>query len=240
MADDQISELRALRAGGADQPVLATMVRAVQATLGVSAGDVDPQARFIDLGGDSLSALTFSRLLADIFGVEVPVGVMVDPTADLLAIAKYIERHRDSDGLRPTLASVHGAEQHRGPRRGTHFGQIHRRDLLNAAAIAAAAHRRRPDGAGHRGDRISRAIPLRGMAAATCRFRRHADLHRSRAGDAAQARQRIEAALATDAELLDVSGRWPTVTSRCSTVISASPISVWMVPPGSVWPTAST
>ena len=46
-----------------------------------------PEARFIDLGGDSLSALTFSRLLADIFGVEVPVGVMVDPTGDLLAIA---------------------------------------------------------------------------------------------------------------------------------------------------------
>ena len=97
MAEDQISELRALRAGGADQPVLATVVRAVQATLGVSAGDIDPQARFVDLGGDSLSALSFSRLLADIFGVEVPVGVMVDPTGDLLAVAKHIERHRDSE-----------------------------------------------------------------------------------------------------------------------------------------------
>ena len=109
MAYDQISELRALRACGADQPVLATVVRAVQATLGVSAGDIDPQARFVDLGGDSLSALSFSRLLADIFGVEVPVGVMVDPTGDLLAVAKHIERHRDSDVLQPTFASVHGA-----------------------------------------------------------------------------------------------------------------------------------
>ncbi len=45
MADDQISELRALRAGGADQPVLATMARAVQATLGVPAADVDRRRR---------------------------------------------------------------------------------------------------------------------------------------------------------------------------------------------------
>jgi fatty acid CoA ligase FadD9 len=39
MADDQISELRALRAGGADQPVLTTVTRAVAATLGSSAAE---------------------------------------------------------------------------------------------------------------------------------------------------------------------------------------------------------
>ena len=97
MADQQLGQLRALRTGGADQPVLATVTKAVQATLGVSAGDMSPEARFIDLGGDSLSALTFSTLLADIYGVEVPVGVVVDPTGDLLAIANHIERHRVSD-----------------------------------------------------------------------------------------------------------------------------------------------
>jgi fatty acid CoA ligase FadD9 len=103
MADDQISELRALRAGGADQPVPATVASAVQATLGLAAADVDPEARFIDLGGDSLSALTFSRLLADIFDVDVPVGVVIDPTGDLLSIANYIQRERDSgDVTRPT------------------------------------------------------------------------------------------------------------------------------------------
>ena len=70
MADQQLGQLRALRTGGADQPVLATVIKAVQATLGVPSGDVAPEARFIDLGGDSLSALTFSTLLADIYGVE--------------------------------------------------------------------------------------------------------------------------------------------------------------------------
>src|SRR5262249_10771933 len=78
--------------------------------LGVAAPDVSPEARFIDLGGDSLSALTFSTLLADIYGVEVPVGVVVDPTGDLLSIADHIERHRASGALRPTYASVHDTD----------------------------------------------------------------------------------------------------------------------------------
>ena len=201
MADDQISELRALRAGGADQPVLATMARAVQATLGVSAGDVDPQARFIDLGGDSLSALTFSRLLADIFGVEVPVGVMVDPTADLLAIAKHIERHRDSDGLRPTFASVHGADS----------TEVRARDLtldkfVDAGLLGAAASLPRPT-ADVRTVLVTGATGFLGRFLCLEWLQRLADSNGTlicivRAGDAGQARQRIEAALATDAELL--------------------------------------
>jgi len=202
MADDQISELRALRAGGADQPVLATMARAVQATLGVSAGDVDPQARFIDLGGDSLSALTFSRLLADIFGVEVPVGVMVDPTADLLAIAKHIERHRDSDGLRPNFASVHGADSTEVRAEDLTLDKFIDADLLNAAASLP-----RPTG-------DVRTVLVTGATGFLGRFlclewlRRLAGSGGTlicvvRAGDAGRARQRIEAALATDAELLE-------------------------------------
>jgi fatty acid CoA ligase FadD9 len=107
IADGQLNQLRGLRTGGADQPVLATVSKGVQATLGVPAADVSPEARFIDLGGDSLSALTFSTLLADIYGIDVPVSVVIDPTGDLLTIADHIERHRGSDALRPTYGSVH-------------------------------------------------------------------------------------------------------------------------------------
>ncbi len=127
MADDQLSQLRALRTGGADQPVLATVVKAVQATLGVAAADVSPEARFIDLGGDSLSALTFSTLLADIYGVEVPVGVVVDPTGDLLGVANHIQRHRDGDAPTPDLRIGARHERDRGARRRTDVGQVHRR-----------------------------------------------------------------------------------------------------------------
>ena len=64
---------------------------------------------------------------------------------------------RDSDGSRPTFASVHGADSTEVRAEDLTLDKFIDADLLNAAAIAAAAHRRRPDGAGHRRDRISRA-----------------------------------------------------------------------------------
>lgn len=108
LADGQADELQALRAHGADAPVLQTVGRAAAALLGTAGADVEPDAHFTDLGGDSLSALTFGNLLSDIFGVEVPVSTIVSPAADLSSIAEFIEVQRAGGSLRPTFASVHG------------------------------------------------------------------------------------------------------------------------------------
>lgn len=109
LAEGQAEELRALRLAGADRPVLETVSRAAGALLGAGAGDLRPDAHFTDLGGDSLSALTFANLLKDIFGIDVPVGVIVSPATDLHALAGYIESEREHGSVRPTFASVHGA-----------------------------------------------------------------------------------------------------------------------------------
>ena len=103
LADSQANELRVLRQGGADRPVLETVSRAAAALLGVAAGELAPDARFADLGGDSLSALTFGNLLREIFHLEVPVGVIVSPASDLQSIAAYIEAERTSGGQAPDL-----------------------------------------------------------------------------------------------------------------------------------------
>ncbi len=108
LAEGQAEELRALRLAGADRPVLETVGRAAGALLGTAAADLRPDAHFTDLGGDSLSALTFANLLHDIFGVEVPVGVIVSPASDLHTVAGYIESEREHGSARPTFASVHG------------------------------------------------------------------------------------------------------------------------------------
>jgi fatty acid CoA ligase FadD9 len=63
LADSQANELRDLRLHGADRPVLETISRAAGAILGAAATDLQPDAQFTDLGGDSLSALTFANLL---------------------------------------------------------------------------------------------------------------------------------------------------------------------------------
>ncbi|KKC04954.1 carboxylic acid reductase [Mycobacterium nebraskense] len=202
MADDQLSRLRALRTGGADQPVLATVTKAVQATLGAPAADVSPEARFIDLGGDSLSALTFSTLLADIYDVEVPVGVVIDPTGDLLSVADHIERHRAADGLRPTYASVHT----RGDSE-VHAGELTLDKFIDDDVLKSAMLLPLPTAE-------IRTVLLTGATGFLGRFvgmewlQGLADsggtlVCLARGADATQARQRIEAALGSDAALLD-------------------------------------
>jgi fatty acid CoA ligase FadD9 len=132
LADSQGNELRALRQNGADAPVLQTVSRAAAAMLGTATTELTPDAHFTDLGGDSLSALTFGNLLHEIFDIEVPVGVIVSPANDLAAIADYIEAERQGN-KRPSFAAVHGREA----------TEVHASDLtldkfIDASTLAAA------------------------------------------------------------------------------------------------------
>jgi fatty acid CoA ligase FadD9 len=109
LVQGQANELSELRRGGADAPVLQTVSRAAAAMLGGATTDLSPDAHFTDLGGDSLSALTFGNLLREIFDIDVPVGVIVSPANDLQAIADYIDGERQGS-KRPSFASVHGRD----------------------------------------------------------------------------------------------------------------------------------
>ncbi|OHU28231.1 oxidoreductase [Mycobacteroides chelonae] len=109
IAEQQAAELRELHSVDPDKPALETVLKAAQALLGVSSAELAADAHFTDLGGDSLSALSFSDLLRDIFGVEVPVGVIVSAANDLGSVAQFIDEQRHSGGTRPTADTVHGA-----------------------------------------------------------------------------------------------------------------------------------
>ncbi|HWS94667.1 MAG TPA: carboxylic acid reductase, partial [Mycobacterium sp.] len=136
LAEGQANELSELRRTGADAPVLQTVSRAAAAMLGTATSDLSPDAHFTDLGGDSLSALTFGNLLREIFDIDVPVGVIVSPANDLQAIADYIEGERQGT-KRPTFALVHGGVH------GRDAVEVHASDLtldkfIDAATLAAA------------------------------------------------------------------------------------------------------
>jgi fatty acid CoA ligase FadD9 len=138
LSQGQANELSELRRNGADAPVRQTVSRAAAALLGAATTELSPQAHFTDLGGDSLSALTFGNLLHEIFDIDVPVGVIVSPANDLAAIADYIEGERQGT-KRPSFASVHGRDAL----------EVHASDLtldtfIDASTLAAAPTLPRP------------------------------------------------------------------------------------------------
>ncbi|GAB3482332.1 carboxylic acid reductase [Amycolatopsis cihanbeyliensis] len=110
LAEGQADELRELRRHGRHRPVLETVTRAAQAVLGCSTTELSAEAHFTELGGDSLSALSFANLLREIFEVDIPVGTVISPANDLRRLAGHIEAARGSESRRPTFATVHGAE----------------------------------------------------------------------------------------------------------------------------------
>ena len=133
LAEGQADVLRSLRKNGANRPTLETVSRAAGALLGSAAADVAPEVAFTDLGGDSLSALTFGNLLHDIFDIDVPVGVIVSPASDLAAIAAYVDEQRAGGTKRPTFDAVHGRDATE-----VNAGDLTLDKFLDDATLAAA------------------------------------------------------------------------------------------------------
>ncbi len=201
IAQDQVEELRALRAEGADRPVMETLTRALSATLGVAAADIRPADRFIDLGGDSLTALEFSKLLTDIFGIEVPVSTIINPAGNVQALARHIETERNSGIQRATFAGVHGADATR-----VSASELRLEKFIDGDTLAGAVSLPRSAD-------VNQTVLLTGATGYLGRFLALSWLERlaetggrlvllARGADAAEARQRIEGALDTDPDLM--------------------------------------
>lgn len=103
------AEWHSLRERAPLQPVVDTVCEAAAIAVG---RDVvpSPEEHFVDVGGDSLAALSFTSMLTDLLGTEVAVGVVISPANDLRAVAAHIEALRSTDWAQPTFASVHGAD----------------------------------------------------------------------------------------------------------------------------------
>lgn len=200
IAREQVDELRALRTGAADRPVAETVLRALTATLGVSAGDVSPQDRFIDLGGDSLTALEFSKLLSDIFAIDVAVGTIVNPAGTIGDIAEHIE-HLQQTGLRQVSAS--GVHSDPAKLRATELSL----EKFIAADILAKADDLEPPRSHTQCVLVTGATGYLGRFLALSWLQRLAAsggrlILIARGADAEQARRRVEQTFATDPALL--------------------------------------
>jgi fatty acid CoA ligase FadD9 len=112
IAASQENQVDQLRAAARELSTIDTVRQAALVTLGGEAtgARMPADSRFIELGGDSLSAFSFGSLLEQIYHIDVPVQTIVSPTATLDTIARYIDGERDSASTRPTFASVHGRD----------------------------------------------------------------------------------------------------------------------------------
>ncbi|WP_067669956.1 carboxylic acid reductase [Nocardia miyunensis] len=108
----QENRIDQLRADARELPTIETIRRAALVTLGSEAAGagMSADAKFIELGGDSLSAFSFGSLLEQIYHIDVPVQTIIGPTATLATIADYVDGERTSASARPTFASVHGRD----------------------------------------------------------------------------------------------------------------------------------
>lgn len=108
IANQQKQDALNLRNDIDKRPVIETVTKAAAAILGISADSIDSSAHFIDLGGDSLSALTYSNTIEDLFDVSIPVGTIVSAANSLQDIANVIEDEKKNGSSRPSFSSVHG------------------------------------------------------------------------------------------------------------------------------------
>ncbi len=200
LAQEQVDELRLLRLSGADMPRAEAVTRAICATLGLAADEVDLAGKFADLGGDSLSALELSKLLEDIFAVEVPVGVIINPAGSLAQVVETIDRELQDGNRRTSFAAVHGRDAQ------TIRAQDLRLDRFISADILAAAAALPPPA------EAINTVLLTGASGFLGRFLALAWLERLaqtggklvlivRGADAADARQRVMDAIDSDPEL---------------------------------------
>jgi fatty acid CoA ligase FadD9 len=108
IAAGRVETFNELRAASGSRPTRDTVAGAAEVTLGSYSAELRADTSFTELGGDSLSAHTFSTVLEQVFGIEVPVQVIIGPTATLQSIAEHVDAARGSQSSRPTAASVHG------------------------------------------------------------------------------------------------------------------------------------
>jgi fatty acid CoA ligase FadD9 len=115
----EIEDLDALRKDGRrDLPPEEIVARALAITLGLPEDEVRGASEgFLALGGDSLGAARLAAVIEDLSGVAVPVGLILDPTSTVRAIARHVEARLSGapPARRPTFEQIHGpgAEQAR-------------------------------------------------------------------------------------------------------------------------------
>lgn len=109
MARNQEDDLAYLRANVANLPVEQVVLRGAALVLGLMDAPTNVETTFAELGGDSLSAVSFSLLLEELFGTAVEVNEVLGPTGSFGWLARKIAQDlQPGSAQRPGFGAVHG------------------------------------------------------------------------------------------------------------------------------------
>ena len=108
----QNHELRTLRDANG-MSLQDKVVKAVEASLGIEAGDVCLSSSFSDLGGDSLAATAFATLLEEMFGVKVSVNLILSPAGNVGTWARTVESVLANQCDMLAYEQIHGEDKSR-------------------------------------------------------------------------------------------------------------------------------
>ena len=114
IARQQDEQSRDLRTNGRMRPTEETVIAAATSVLGISPIAPGTPVSFADLGGDSLSAVSMTLLVEDIYGLTIDVADVLHPTSKLQDLAVKIDllrsgttkRRLDSDAVHGKDASI--------------------------------------------------------------------------------------------------------------------------------------
>lgn len=105
--EDREKLVYALKHETEQKSILTTVIRVSMGILG-PIENLSGNSNFNEIGGDSLSALTFSNILQEIYDISVPVALIISPTSDFQSLADYIEGQQSGKKGKPTYATIHG------------------------------------------------------------------------------------------------------------------------------------
>jgi fatty acid CoA ligase FadD9 len=175
-ADVADKRWRDLTAGVGQEPVLQTVCGTAGAVLSTSSGDPSPESHFVELGGDSLSAMEYADALSDFFGVEVPVDVVISPANDLQAIAEHIELLRGLGDVGTDIRIRARIKSDHGVRSRPHSRQVHQCRHARRCDVVDRAICRASCCAPHGSNRLPGSVPDPEIAGAHGARRRNGDL----------------------------------------------------------------
>ncbi len=110
LASERTAGLRAVAALSPDAPLVEKLERALAAVVHLPAPPVERLGlTFTELGGDSINAVSLAALLDEEWGLRLPVGLILSPSATVAELVLYLEAMAGPGVEAVTADSVHGA-----------------------------------------------------------------------------------------------------------------------------------